>query len=146
MIFTKLQLTLYQSIIAICFFCASHIFAQSEHKSITRSYNMMIRMAEIDVDSKYISEYSAILKESAETSMRLEKGVIAIFPMFQKENPTQIRILEVYLNKESYEAHLQTLHFKHYKTTTLKMIKSLKLVEMQPIDVETMQKMLSKIK
>ncbi len=107
---------------------------------------MMIRMAEIDVDSKYISEYSAILKESAETSMRLEKGVIAIFPMFQKENPTQIRILEVYLNKESYEAHLQTLHFKHYKTTTLKMIKSLKLVEMQPIDVETMQKMLSKIK
>jgi quinol monooxygenase YgiN len=58
--------------------------------------------------------------------------------MFQKENPTEIRILEIYRNKEAYESHLQTPHFKHYKTTTLNMVKSLKLIDMIAIDEESM--------
>ena len=48
-----------------------------------------------------------LLKEASAASVRLEPGVIAIFPMFQEENPAEIRILEIYGNKEAYEAHLQ---------------------------------------
>jgi hypothetical protein len=58
--------------------------------------------------------------------------------MYQKENPTQVRILEMYASKAAYEQHLKTPHFQKYKTTTLKMVKSLKLVDMQVIDLATM--------
>ncbi|TKK67822.1 antibiotic biosynthesis monooxygenase [Ilyomonas limi] len=107
---------------------------------------MMIRISEIEIDSNYLEEYKAILKEESGASVKLEPGVIAIYPMYQKENPTQVRILEIYANREAYELHLKTPHFQTYKTTTLKMVKSLKLIDMEAIDVETMPDIFRKLK
>jgi quinol monooxygenase YgiN len=98
---------------------------------------MMVRISEIEIDSMYLEEYKSILKEEAAASVKVEPGVIAIFPMFQKEKPTQIRILEMYDDKTSYEKHLKTPHFQKYKTSTLKMVKSLKLIDMGSIDEAT---------
>ncbi|WP_300434384.1 antibiotic biosynthesis monooxygenase family protein [Christiangramia sp.] len=106
---------------------------------------MMFRLSEIEVYPSRLDEYITILKEESAASVRLEPGVISIFPMFQKENPTEIRILEIYASKEAYESHLQTSHFKHYKETTLKMVKSLKLIDMQAIDKESMSMIFQKI-
>ena len=78
--------------------------------------------------------------------MRLEPGVVAIFPMYQQAHPTEIRILEIYANREAYEAHLRTPHFRKYKTTTTKMVESLKLVDMEAMDAETMNEIFSKMK
>jgi len=50
-----------------------------------------------------------------------------------KGQPTQVRIFETYAKQAAYEAHLQTAHFKKYKTETQGMVKSLKLVETVPI-------------
>ena len=107
---------------------------------------MMIRISEIEIDSNYLEEYKTILKEESRASVRLEPGVISIYPMYQKENPTQVRILEIYANKEAYELHLITPHFQTYKTTTLKMVKSLKLIDMEAIDAETMPNIFRKLK
>ena len=107
--------------------------------------DMMIRISEIEVDSNYLKEYNAILQEESRASVQLEAGVIAIYPLYQKENPTQIRILEIYANREAYEAHLKTPHFQKYKTTTLKMVKSLKLVDMDNIDSQTMAEIFRKM-
>lgn len=106
---------------------------------------MMVRIAAIEIDANYVVEYMAILKEESEASVRLEPGVICIFPMFQKENPTQIRLLEIYADKEAYASHLQTPHFKHYKETTKEMVKDLKLIDMGAIDSETMPEIFRKI-
>lgn len=65
--------------------------------------------------------------------------------MYQKENPTEIRILEIYKDETAYRSHLETAHFEHYKTTTLKMVKSLKLVDMNAIDGETMPMIFNKL-
>ena len=107
---------------------------------------MMIRIAEIEIHPNNLEKYKAILKEGAETSMKLEPGVISIFPMYQKTNPTQVRILEIYASREAYEWHLKTPHFQKYKTTTLHMVKSLQLTDMEPIDAATMTKIFSKLK
>lgn len=114
-------------------------------KKALKTDDMMIRISEIEIDSNYLDEYIAILKEESEASVRLEPGVISIYPMYQKENPTEIRILEIYANKEAYESHLQTPHFKHYKTTTTSMVKSLKLIDMEAIDEATMPKIFNKM-
>lgn len=102
------------------------------------SSDMMIRISEIQIHPEYLDQYIAILKEESEASVRLESGVISIYPMFQKENPNEIRILEIYKDKEAYQLHLQTPHFKHYNTSTLNMVKALKLIDMEAIDDATM--------
>lgn len=107
---------------------------------------MLVRISEIEIVPEFLEEYKAILIEEAEASVRLEKGVISIFPMFQKENPNQVRILEIYADRQSYESHLKTPHFQKYKTTTLKMVKSLKLSDMDAMDAETMPTIFKKMK
>jgi quinol monooxygenase YgiN len=106
----------------------------------------LVRISEIEIVPEYLDEYKAILKEESAASVKLEPGVIAIFPMFEKEKRTQVRILEIYASREAYESHLKTPHFQKYKTTTLKMVKSLRLVDMEAIDAETMTGIFKKMK
>jgi len=107
--------------------------------------DMMVRIAEIEIFPEFQEEYTAILKEEAAASVKVEQGVIAIFPMCRKENPAQIRLVEIYASRTAYEAHLKTPHFQHYKTSTLSMIKSLKLIDMKSLDSETMSVIFKKV-
>ena len=79
---------------------------------------MIVRISEIKVVPEKLEDYISILKEEAAASVKLEPGVMATYPMCQKDNPTEIRILEIYADKAAYESHLQTPHFKKYKNTT----------------------------
>lgn len=107
--------------------------------------DMLVRISEIEIHPEYLDRYNAILKEEAETSVNIEPGVIAIYPMQQKNDPTQIRIVEIYANQDAYQSHLQTPHFQFYKTGTLKMVKSLKLIDMESLDEETMANIFKKL-
>ena len=117
-----------------------------EGTAVAQGQGMLVRMSEIEVETRDLNEYVAILKSEAEASVRLEPGVVAIFPMYQKDKPTAVRIVEIYASREAYESHLQTPHFQHYKTTTLNMVKSLKLVDMEPIDADTMTSIFKKLR
>jgi len=59
--------------------------------------------------------------------------VLALSAVSVKGHPAQIRIFETYADVAVYEAHLKTPHFKKYKAGTQGMVKSLKLVETDPI-------------
>jgi len=74
-----------------------------------------------------------MLKEEIATSIRVEPGVLKLYAVSVKDQPSQIRILEVYRDQAAYESHLQTPHFKKYKAETQGMVKSLKLIESEPI-------------
>jgi quinol monooxygenase YgiN len=78
-------------------------------------------------------EYKAALREGIETAIRLEPGVLTLYAVSVKNDPAQIRIFEMYADAAAYQAHLQTPHFKKYKTGTQGMVKSLVLVETEPI-------------
>jgi quinol monooxygenase YgiN len=65
--------------------------------------------------------------------------------MYQRENANQVRIVEIYASKAAYQSHLTTPHFQHYKTSTLKMVKALKLVEMESVDKERMSQIFEKL-
>jgi quinol monooxygenase YgiN len=106
---------------------------------------MIVRISEIQIDPARLDEYNAILKEESEASVRLEPGVISIFPMYQRANPTEVRILEIYASRAAYESHIQSPHFQKYKTATLPMVKSLKLTDMETIDPATMSRLFAKM-
>ena len=112
---------------------------------VAQTNNMMIRISEIEIDSSYLQEYKNILEIEARASVQKESGVVAIFPMYQKVDPTQIRILEIYSNKSAYENHIKSPHFLKYKASTLKMVKSLRLIDMNSIDTETMKDIFCKL-
>ena len=98
-----------------------------------QSQNQMVRLAKIVVDSTQLESYKALLKEEIETSVRVEPGVITLYAVSEKNNPTHITILEIYADTVAYKAHLQTPHFIKYKTGTKDMVKSLELIATDPL-------------
>lgn len=131
--------------ILVLLFLSYSCSAQNITKNTTTADEMLIRISEIKIEEQYLDEYIKILKYEAEASVRLEPGVISIYPMFQKEDPTEIRILEIYADNEAYKAHLKTPHFKEYKSSTLNMVESLNLIDMEAIDGETMSNIFKKL-
>ena len=68
-----------------------------------------------------------------ETSIRVEPGVLTLYAVSLKEHSEQIRLFETYQDAAAYESHLQSPHFKIYKSRTQQMVKGLRLLETEPI-------------
>jgi quinol monooxygenase YgiN len=93
----------------------------------------LVRLAELEIDPGQLDRYTALLREEIETSIRVEPGVLTLYAVAVKGQPTHIRIFEMYADTGAYEAHLQTPHFLKYKTGTQHMVKSLRLLETDPV-------------
>ena len=100
----------------------------------------IVRLAEIEVYPERLNEYMEYAKEVGTVSMASEPGVIGLFSMQDKADPDKVYILEVYADREAYQAHLQTAHFKKYKEGTAEMVKSLKLIDTNPMVTATLSK------
>ena len=61
--------------------------------------------------------------------------MLALFSMQDKSNPAKIYILEIYADNAAYKSHIQTPHFKKYKEGTAAMVRSLKLIDVNPLVV-----------
>jgi len=93
----------------------------------------LVRLAKLVIDSTQLESYKAFLKEEIETSVSVEKGVLTLYAVSEKDKPTHITILEIYADVEAYKSHIQTPHFIKYKNGTKEMVKSLELVESVPL-------------
>lgn len=92
-----------------------------------------VRIAEIEIDPAQVEPYRAAVREQIEAAVRLEPGVLALYSVADKENPALVFVLEMYADVEAYKAHLETEHFKKYKSATSDMVRSLKLRDTVPI-------------
>lgn len=101
-------------------------FAQAAEKRI-------VRIAELEIDPSQVAAYEAALSEEIRTSIRVEPGGLTLFAVSVKGHREQVRLFETYRDMRAYESHLLTPHFKKYKAATQGMVKSLKLVETEPI-------------
>ena len=102
--------------------------AMSEEKS-----QQHIQIAEIVIDPTQVDRYKSAVTEQIEAAIRLEPGVLALYSVSNKDNPSQITVFEIYRDREAYLAHLQAPHFLKYKATVEKMVKSLKLIPVDPV-------------
>jgi len=108
----------------------SAVFGVAVAQEIKGQY---VQIAQIEIDPARLEEYKAAVREQIETAIRLEPGVLVLYAVSEKDNPTYIRVFEVYSSTEAYWAHLETPHFKKYKTVTENMVKSLNLVQTDPL-------------
>ena len=103
--------------------------------SPSQNKNQVVRVATIDIDSAQLDSYKAALKEGIETAIQTEAGVLSLYAASEKDNPTRITVFEVYADTNAYKMHIETPHFKKYKSTTKDMVKALKLTDVVPISL-----------
>ena len=95
----------------------------------------LVRIAEIEVDAAQVEAYKVELRQEIEASILLEPGVLALYAVAVKDRPNQIRLFEIYAGDKAYQAHLQSAHFQRYKGATAGMVKSLTLIETEPVEL-----------
>jgi quinol monooxygenase YgiN len=121
------QTPLHWLLVSVC------IFATCKAATTESMPQPLVRIAELNVDPAQLEAYTSALKEEISTSIRVEPGVLTLYAVGIKDHPNQIRIFETYADQAAYEAHVQSLHFKKYKSETQGMVRSLKLFETSPI-------------
>ena len=95
--------------------------------------SQVVRLAKLQIDSAQVENFKAALKEGIEMAVRVEPGVLTLYAVYEKNNPTRVTVFEIYANEQAYKSHLETTHFKKYKSTTKEMVKSLELTDVVPI-------------
>jgi quinol monooxygenase YgiN len=101
--------------------------------TIAQDKTQVVRLAKLVIDPAQLENYKALLKEGVEASVKREPGVLTLYAVSEKENPTHFTILEIYANDAAYKSHIQTPHFLKYKNGTKDMVKSLELVDVVPL-------------
>jgi len=109
----------------------------SNDTSILMNTRHYMRIARIVVDAAELKAYYAALREGLETAVREEPGVLNLWAVAEKNNPTHITLFEIYTDEAAYKAHIQTAHFKKYKAAVQNMVKSLELVDVEPVALES---------
>jgi quinol monooxygenase YgiN len=93
----------------------------------------LVRIAELDIKAEYVEAYKTLLAEEIHASVGIEPGVLFLHGVSVKGAPTKVRVFECYACRAAYEHHITTAHFIKYKTATQTMVKSLTLIDVDPI-------------
>ena len=93
----------------------------------------VVRLAELEIDPAQLGPYLAALREEVETSIRVEPGVLTLYSVQVKGAPWRVRLFEMYADSNAYNAHIASPHFQKYKTGTAAMVRSLVLLETDPV-------------
>ncbi len=116
------------------------LLASSFNKLYAQEASPYVRIASIVVDSLQLNDYKAALKEHAEAAVAKEPGVLTLYAVYSKEQPTHVTVFEIYANVPSYHSHILTTHFLKYKNSVKDMVKSLVLTDVVPIALEAKSK------
>ena len=101
----------------------------------------LVHIAKLQIYPAQLEAYNAALKEHAETAVRVEKDVLTLYAVADKNDPTRITVFEIYADTAAYKSHLLSPHFLKYKSTVKDMVKSLELEEVIPVALASKQKL-----
>jgi quinol monooxygenase YgiN len=100
----------------------------------------LVRVAEIAVAADRLAAYNSAVSEEIDASIRLEPGVIAIYAVALKDQPEQLRFLEIYADEQAYREHIASPHFRKYVDSTKDMLLERRLIETEPIALRMKQR------
>jgi quinol monooxygenase YgiN len=70
------------------------------HRVIAEEVHMpLVRIAQLEIDPARLESYTAAVKEEIETSIRVEPGVLAIYAVAEKDNPSKLMFFEMYADE-----------------------------------------------
>jgi quinol monooxygenase YgiN len=109
------------------------LYIRKSELTAARDQNLFMRLIKMEIDSNAITSFNELAKTVMLPEIKKESGVLVMYAVAKKNQPTQISILEVYADEQAYKKHLTTSHFIKYKTKSQKMVKSIKLIDVTPI-------------
>lgn len=112
----------------------SNAFAQLDQRKV--------RIARLEIYPADVQSYKDALAEHARAAVKVEPGVLALQAVQDKAHPQLFTVFEVYASEEVYQQHLKAPHFLKYKNGTLKMVKSLELIDVEPVALEIKQELI----
>lgn len=109
------------------------LYVRKKELSKARSHDLFIRLIKLEIDLNEVGNFKELAQSVMLPGIKKEPGVLVMYAVAEKNQPTHISVLEVYANSAAYEKHLNTPHFLKYKTESKNMVKSLKLIDLTAI-------------
>jgi quinol monooxygenase YgiN len=93
----------------------------------------VVRLAELEIDAAQAETFRAASREHIQAALAAEPGMLAMHAVAQKDDPTRIRVLEIYVDAGVYRTHVQAPHFGHFRSATQGMIRQRTLHDTTPV-------------
>lgn len=94
-----------------------------------------VRIARLDIKPGCLEAFLNAVREEMATSLRVEPGVLALYAVADRQDPTKLTFFEMYVDDAAYERHRRTPHFQKYYQTTKDMIARRVLLEAVPVEL-----------
>ena len=91
------------------------------------------RLIKMQIDPGGITRFKELADSVMLSGIKRESGVLVMYAVLEKNDPTRITILEVYQDLHAYNKHINTRYFLKYKEASLKVVKSLSIFDVDPI-------------
>lgn len=87
----------------------------------------------VEVKPEFQTEFKNIVLPEMAESLRVEKGVLAMYAAIDSQAPNRWYFYEIYASEEAYQLHRQTPHFRDYLRQTAHMSASKNAIPVKPV-------------
>lgn len=101
-------------------------------KKVKQTTTTRTNLVRVEVKPENNQQFARIVTAEMAQSLKVEKGVLAMYAATEQENPNKWLFFEIYASDEAYEAHRQTPHFQDYLARTSEMLVSKESVPITP--------------
>ena len=91
--------------------------------------NSFVRVIQLEIELSKLADYKISLEKILKTSIHDEPGVLLMYGVQEKSEPTRFSILEVYESETAAKRHLETSQYKDYQNVSREMIKFRQAIE-----------------
>lgn len=87
----------------------------------------------VEVKPEFQTEFKNIVLPEMAESLKVEKGVLAMYAATDSQTPNRWYFYEIYASEEAYQLHRQTPHFRDYLRQTAHMSASKDAIPVKPV-------------
>jgi quinol monooxygenase YgiN len=109
------------------------LYHRKPELSNANTEGLYIRLIKIELESNGVENFNKLGNTVMLPGIKEEPGILVMFVVAEKENPTRVSILEVYEDLAAYNKHIETRHYLKYKKGAKSLVKSLKFIDVDPI-------------
>ena len=102
-------------------------------KHIIPNERTINNMVIVEVKPEFQTEFKNIVLPEMAESLKVEKGVSAMYAATDSQTPNRWYFYEIYASEEAYQLHRQTPHFRDYLRQTAHMSASKDAIPVKPV-------------
>ncbi|RUT48943.1 putative quinol monooxygenase [Campylobacter fetus] len=121
--------------VGICIGVLLSLIYANKSKNIDKS-SLSVRSAYIEIMPEKLDEFLQSVKTGMKTSVQSEDGVLALYAVSDKNDPTKITFFEIYKDEAAYASHIGSEHFKRYISQTKDLVTTKVLSQVEAVELQ----------